>query len=190
MLSGCITYDPASVNSPGGLTSNWFGLLLEIDVLKRLFGIFLLLTMLLAGAAQAGFTMQDNKGRVHHLEDYRGKWLLVNFWATWCPPCLEEIPDLIKLYDAHKGKDLEILGVAMSYQDPKYVSDFADSMFINYPVVLGTPELAAQIGPVPGLPTSYLFNPQGEIVARQVGGLTKEGVESYIRKNTPAKKAK
>lgn len=149
-------------------------------MLKRITWLLVLCLGLLAGQAQA-FTLTDSKGKVHRLADYKGKWVLVNFWATWCPPCLEEIPDLIKLQDAHKNRDLVVIGIAMDYRDPKYVLEFADSMFINYPIVLGNAQVASQIGPTPGLPTSYLYNPQGKPVARQVGVLTQEAVESYIR---------
>ena len=131
-------------------------------------------------AVADGFTLKDSKGNVHRLSDYKGKWVLVNFWATWCPPCLEEIPDLIALHDAHKNKDLAVIGIAMDYQDPKAVIAFADSMFISYPIVLGTPKIADQIGPVRGLPMTYLYNPQGKIVASNVGALTRQAVESYI----------
>ena len=106
--------------------------------------------------------------------------MLVNFWATWCPPCLEEIPDLIALHEAHKSKDLVVIGIAMDYRDPKAVVDFADSMFVTYPIVLGTPKIADQIGPIRGLPMTYLYNPQGKIVANNVGALTRQAVESYI----------
>lgn len=148
-------------------------------MLKRaLLGLCLVLVM--AGAYGEGFSVTDTQGKVHRLEDYKGKWLLVNFWATWCPPCLKEMPDLVALHDAHKGKDLEVLGIAMDYQDPHYVVQFADSMLVSYPIVLGSPKIASQFGPIPGLPTTYLYNPQGKMVAYNVGALTREAVEGYI----------
>jgi len=131
-------------------------------------------------AAAAGFSFQDTQGKSHSLAGYKGKWVLVNFWATWCPPCLEEIPDLIALHDKHKDKDLVVLGVAMDYRNPKQVKDFADQMFISYPVILGTQESAAQVGTISGLPTTYLYNPQGKMVAYNVGALTRQAVESYM----------
>jgi thiol-disulfide isomerase/thioredoxin len=142
----------------------------------------LVLSLLLfsAAAGAGGFSLRDTAGRVHNLDDYRGKWVLVNFWATWCPPCLEEIPDLVALHDKHKDKDLVVIGVAMEYRDPRQVLEFAENNFISYPVVLGNAKVAAQIGKVEGLPTSYLFNPQGKKVAHNVGALTRQAVESYI----------
>ena len=130
--------------------------------------------------AQA-FTLVDSKGKTHTLAEYKGKWVLVNFWATWCPPCLEEIPDLIALHDDKKN-NLVVLGVAMDYRDPKEVLQFADQMMVSYPIILGDRKIAAQIGTISGLPTTYLYNPQGKLVAYNVGALTRQAVESYIAK--------
>lgn len=143
----------------------------------------LLLALSLFSHPASAFTFIDSQGKTHNLKAYKGKWVLVNFWATWCPPCLEEIPDLIALYDARKNKDLAIIGVAMQYQNPKTVLDFADSMFINYPVVLGTAKSAAQVGPIRGLPTSYLYNRDGKLVAYRTGAITREEIETYINQH-------
>lgn len=147
--------------------------------------IYLLaLTMLLGLAAPlhaADFSMTDTDGKTHKLSQYKGKWVLVNFWATWCPPCLEEIPDLISLHD-NKKNNIVVLGVALDSRNAKQVSDFADSMMVNYPIILGDRKMAAQVGPVDGLPTTYLYNPQGKLVAHQLGAITGAAVLDYIRK--------
>ena len=148
-------------------------------LLKRILLVLLLLSVA-GGALAEGFTLTDTKGKVHTLAGYKGKWVLVNFWATWCPPCLEEIPDLNELHDSRKDRDLVVIGIAMDYRSEKQVKDFADSMFISYPIVLGDAKTVAQIGQVPGLPTTYLYNPQGKLKAYNVGALTKKAVESYI----------
>jgi len=149
-------------------------------LLRRIVLLVVSLCFVSFSAFAGDFTLKDSTGKVHKLSDYKGKWVLVNFWATWCPPCLQEIPDLIALHDAHKSKDLVVIGIAMDYRDPKAVVEFADSMFISYPIVLGTPKIADQIGPIRGLPMTYLYNPQGKIVANNVGALTRQAVESYI----------
>jgi len=138
-----------------------------------------LLLGLAASWAQADFKMTDTSGKSHSLSGYKGKWVLVNYWATWCPPCLEEIPDLIALHE-NKKNNLVVLGVALDYRSAKQVTDFAEGLLVTYPIVLGSPKITNQIGPVQGLPTTYLFNPEGKLVAQQVGMITREAVEGYI----------
>ncbi len=139
-----------------------------------------LLLLVSAPLRAAGFSLTDTAGKVHTLSQYKGQWVLVNFWATWCPPCLEEIPDLVDLHENRKN-NLVVLGVAMDYRNGEQVRDFADKMLVSYPIILGNRKLAAQIGPVEGLPTTYLYNPQGKLVAHQVGAITREEVERFIR---------
>jgi len=133
------------------------------------------------GAVAHEFTLKDTQGKVQRLSDYRGKWVLVNFWATWCPPCLEELPDLAALYKAHKDKDLMVIGVAMEYPSAKVVMDFLKETPLPYPIVLGDYKMARQIGTVEGLPTSYLFDPTGKLVSHQSGAITRGSVEEFIR---------
>ena len=143
-------------------------------------GSVLVLMLLLAmGAQAANFKVTDTHGKTHSLSGYKGKWVLVNYWATWCPPCLEEIPDLISLHE-NKKNNLVVIGVALDYRSAKQVIDFAEGLFVTYPIVLGTPQIVNQIGPMQGLPTTYLFNPEGKMVAQQVGAITREAVETYI----------
>ncbi len=91
-----------------------------------------LLLALVASWAQADFKMTDTNGKAHSLSGYKGKWVLVNYWATWCPPCLEEIPDLIALHENQKN-NLVVLGVALDYRSAKQVTDFADGLLGHLP---------------------------------------------------------
>jgi thiol-disulfide isomerase/thioredoxin len=154
---------------------------MERDALMKrvVFGFFLVIFS--SAVAAADFSFRDIAGKQHDLADYRGKWVLVNFWATWCPPCLKEIPDLMALHNEHKDKDLVVIGIATDYNNPKLVIDFAKEHRISYPVVLGNDAIVAQIGRVEGLPMTYMFNPQGKMVAYNVGALTQKAVEGYIR---------
>ena len=148
----------------------------------------LLLALTVSWTQAADFKMTDTQGKTHTLSGYKGKWVLVNYWATWCPPCLEEIPDLIALHE-NKKNNLVVLGVALDYRNAKQVTDFAEGLLVTYPIVLGSPKITNQIGPVQGLPTTYLFNPEGKLVAQQVGMITREAVEGYITsKNVRANK--
>lgn len=140
--------------------------------------------MLAAGIACAqGFEFKDLQGQEQRLSDYRGKWVLVNFWATWCPPCLEEIPDLMELHEAHKKSDLVVIGVALD-STKESVVEFVAKKKVGYPIVFGNYELAGQVGEVEALPTSYLFDPTGKLVSYQQGMVTRSSVESYIKSKT------
>lgn len=130
------------------------------------------------GSAAEKFTLIDADGKSHSLADYRGKWLIVNFWATWCPPCLEEIPDLVAIKEARK--DVEAIGIAMEFLDAKQVMQFADAMFVNYPIVLGDRKVADSIGQVDGLPTTFIYDPQGKLAERHVGKITRKQIERII----------
>ena len=94
--------------------------------------------LLWAGAAAAeGFVFKDLQGHQQRLQDYRGKWVLVNFWATWCPPCLQEIPDLVSLYEAHKKSDLVVIGVALDSTRESVVEFVAKTLDVSTAHVQG-----------------------------------------------------
>ena len=148
----------------------------------------LLLALSMSWAQADGFKVTDTTGKTHTLAGYKGKWVLVNYWATWCPPCLQEIPDLIALHE-NKKNNLVVIGVALDFRNAQQVTDFAEGLMVNYPIVLGNSQVVNQIGPVQGLPTTYLYNPDGKMVAQQVGAITRAAVEGYINsKKAPAKK--
>jgi thiol-disulfide isomerase/thioredoxin len=152
-------------------------------IVPRALAILFSALLLLSPSAQAkGFIFTDSTGKKLTLSDYKGKWVLINFWATWCPPCLKEIPDLVSLYESRK--DVMVIGIAMDYQDRKTVLKFVDSLSISYPVVFGDKKIAAQIGPVSMLPTTYLFNPAGQPAAYKVGLISRKSLEEFMRENS------
>ena len=134
------------------------------------------------GGIAADFRVTDTQGMTHTLAANKGKWVLVNFWATWCPPCLEEIPDFIDLYNERKNKDLMIIGVAVDYDDAKQVSEFAKKLNVSYPVVMGDDDNTQQFGKVSALPVSLLYDPKGKQALRRVGPLTRAEIEKLIGK--------
>lgn len=152
-------------------------MLIKKSLLLSLLVVFLLGLQTISYAANS-FVLKDMTGKKHTLAEYKGKWVIVNYWATWCPPCLEEVPDLVALYDSRKNKDLVILGVAFDYQNSKEVSDYVNDMLISYPIVLGDDEVMKQIGFSDTLPTSYIYNPRGELIKVKHGLVTKRYLES------------
>ena len=136
-----------------------------------------------ANAAQGNFTLPDLQGQSHSLSDYRGKWVVVNYWATWCPPCLEELPELEVFHSAAEGKAV-VLGVNMESIDQPRLRDFVEEQFLSFPILIATenPRRDQLVGPVEGLPTSYLVAPSGEVVARQVGQITAAAINSFIER--------
>ena len=130
--------------------------------------------------AQASFVLEDTTGKRHTLNDYKGKWVLVNYWATWCPPCLEEIPDLVTLYDQRKDKDLVVIGVAFDYKSRQEVADYVDDMLMSYPIVLGDQQVIRQIGSAEVLPTTYIYNPKGLLVKTRRGLVTRQYIDQLM----------
>jgi thiol-disulfide isomerase/thioredoxin len=114
------------------------------------------------------FMTRDLDGTVISTAAYRGKVMLVNFWATWCPPCREEIPELVKLQDTYKDQ-LQILSISEDEAPPEVLKAFARQAHINYPIMLVTREIETDFGGVPALPTSFLVNKDGGIVQKHVG---------------------
>ena len=107
-------------------------------------------------------------GKTISLEDYKGKVVLVDFWATWCGPCRAEIPDLVKLQARLGPKGFTILGVSMD-DDVSEVAPFVKAMKINYPVIVNGGERAPKGWIEPGLPTAYLIGRDGKILMRKLG---------------------
>lgn len=150
------------------------------NIIRLKLFIILLALFSSACAEKVDFTLSDTEGVVHKLSDYRGKWVLVNYWATWCPPCLEEIPELVHFHEEHKDKDAVVLGVNFEKIDLNKLKQFVDENFVVYPVLLSDPGPSSPLGPIQGLPTSFLVSPAGELVAQQVGPVTVKSIEDFI----------
>jgi thiol-disulfide isomerase/thioredoxin len=130
---------------------------------------------------EADFALPDIDGKQHQLSDYRGKWVLVNYWATWCPPCRKELPELEIFHTGSEGRAV-VLGVNMEEIDLEPLKAFVEDQFLSFPILLAgaAPDAAQRVGPVPGLPTSYLVSPEGKVVAKQTGPVTADAIYQFI----------
>jgi thiol-disulfide isomerase/thioredoxin len=149
-------------------------------------GFLLTITAL---ADPVDFTLTDIHGQPRSLSEFRGKWVIVNYWATWCPPCLDEIPELVEFHNRHKDKDAVVLGINYEEVDPEYLREFVDTHFMSYPVLSMDPEPVTPLGPVLGLPTTYIISPQGERVARQEGPITGKAIEAFLKRKQQSQKS-
>lgn len=127
----------------------------------------------------------------HKLSEYigHGKWVVLNIWGTRCPPCLEEMPELVNFHDEHKNNDAIVVGIAIDFPSYGYakkneVVAFADDYLMDFPILLSDSTITEKIGlgRLEALPTTYLFNPAGLVVGAQVGTITKKILEDFIHK--------
>lgn len=127
------------------------------------------------------FLAHDLDGQIVSTAALKGKVVLVNFWATWCPPCREEIPQLVKLQAAYKDQ-LQIIGISEDEDvPPEAVRNFARTMHVNYPIVIVSRELEKEFGGIPALPTSFVVNKDGGVVQKHVGLFPGEVYDHEIR---------
>lgn len=131
------------------------------------------------GAAPA-FTLTDLSGKSVSLADFRGKVVVLDFWATWCPPCKMEIPDFIGLQKQYGSHGVQIVGVALD--EPEKVAAFAKEHGMNYPVLLGTDAITARYGGIEGIPTTFIIDKSGKIVNKFEGYRPRQVFESEIKK--------
>jgi len=155
----------------------------------------LLFAALLSGPrillAATDIKLEAPDGQWHQLSKYigHGKWAVVNFWGTRCPPCQEEVPELVMFHDAHSNRDAIVIGIAIDfpsygYANKKEVADFVDAYLVSFPVLLADATASENmgVGTLQGLPSTYMYNPQGKLVGYQVGGITKTIIEQFIKR--------
>jgi peroxiredoxin len=128
------------------------------------------------------FTLKDMNGANVKLADYKGKVVLLNFWATWCGPCKVEIPEFVQLYSQYKDRGFVILGVLANDTPSKdQLRAFMDEYKMAYPVMYSNEEIESAFGSVWALPTSFLIGRDGAVCAKQLGPASKEDVERSLK---------
>ncbi|HKW17448.1 MAG TPA: TlpA disulfide reductase family protein [Terriglobales bacterium] len=136
----------------------------------------------LQGQPAPDFSLSSLDGKTMKLSDFRGKAVLLNFWATWCEPCKVEMPWFVDLQKKYAPQGLQVLGVAMDDASPEDIASFAQKMGVNYPVLIGKEEVGAQYGGIEYLPSTFYINRDGKILDHVFGLVSKSEIESDIQK--------
>jgi len=132
------------------------------------------------GKGTFDFVLKNEQNQPVKLADYKGKVVIVNFWATWCGPCKAEIPDFVKLYAEYKDKGLVIVGISID-DSPEQLQAFMREFKMNYPVVQMRPEVEDAWGPFYGYPTSFIVARDGSICTKHIGPATHAQFEAEIK---------
>ena len=142
------------------------------------------------GTPAPAVSFENLDGQTVNLSQYRGKVVLVNFWATWCEPCRSEIPELIEYQKKYGDKGFTVLGVAMDQEGKSVVAPFVEKqqfdvngqkMTMNYPIVLGNEKIATQFGGIIGMPTTFVISKDGNVVKRVIGVIDPQGMNQFIQ---------
>ncbi|NYT52389.1 MAG: TlpA family protein disulfide reductase [Candidatus Vesicomyosocius endoextente] len=130
------------------------------------------------------FSLTDLDDNIYTNISTQGKYLVINFWATWCPPCLKEIPTFVKFYEKNKDRIL-ILGLNYEQDDKIAIMEFTDTFMVNYPIILFDDKNRTQFkefGEIVGMPTTYIYGPNGNLVDYQIGEMNIKDLEKAILK--------
>lgn len=146
-----------------------------------------LVMCLAACPAALAFDLTDTQGARHRLEDSRGHWVVLNFWATWCVPCIQEIPSIAEFHRRHA--DVVVVGVAVDVEDPELVKRFARKVGHDYPLVLSDDAVEKQLGSPTALPTTRIYDPSGRLVYDKPGRVDLKFLEEKTGSASRAQRA-
>ena len=149
--------------------------------------VLVLAGLFLAGCDAApkqapSWTLPGVDGKAVRSAEFAGKVVLLDFWATWCPPCKMEIPGFIELQKQYADKGLVVVGVSIDQDGPSVVREFVKAQGINDPIVMGDAAVQSAFGGIEGVPTTFLIDRTGKIVQKHVGYTSKEEFEAAIKK--------
>ena len=139
---------------------------------------FLFLSSTTASAVE--YKLPDVNGNIQSLEQYKGKWVVVNYWATWCKSCVKEIPELSELHNENKDSNITVLGINYETITSNQLNGFVKAYAMPYPIWRSEEVPETPLGKVPALPTTYIIDPEGVVVAGEVGAMTKSSLISFI----------
>ncbi len=137
------------------------------------------------GETAPSWSLPGLDGKTVNLSDFKGKVVILDFWATWCPPCREEIPSFIQIQKDLSEKGVVVVGIALDEEGASAVKPFAKKKGINYPLVIGAKSTTEAYGGIEGIPTTFIINRDGKIVGKHIGLTTKEeflkelGISAY-----------
>lgn len=139
----------------------------------------LLMFVAVAESNAVEYELPDTDGQLQSLDQYKGKWLIVNYWATWCGTCMKELPELIDFHE-NNNVDAVVVGINFEEIEAKDLKEFINTKTIPFAVLSSVPVRQTPLGPVPALPTTYIIDPEGNVVAGETGIVTRENLEAYI----------
>ena len=149
-----------------------------------IFAVFMVVSPIIA-MGQTGhaptLVLKDIRGRTVRLSDYKGKVVLLNFWATWCPPCRAEMPDFIKMQREYRRRGLQVIGITYPPQEIEEVRQFVRKLGVNYPIALGTKETKTLFDQTETLPLTIIIDRQGNVRDRIEGILLPVEFEQKIK---------
>jgi len=128
------------------------------------------------------FSLESLEGKTMRLSDFRGKAVLLNFWATWCGPCKIEMPWFVELQQKYGSQGLQVVGVAMDDASKEDIAKFAKDMGVNYPVLIGKEAVGDSYGGIPALPETFFIGRDGKVVDKILGLRGKAEIEDAIKK--------
>jgi len=131
---------------------------------------------------ELSFSLTDTEGNIFTEKNTRGKYLVINFWATWCTPCLKEIPAFVKFYEKNSDH-VEILGLDFEPVDLEVINDYVERFSINYPIVLYNEDNDSEysnFGEIVGMPTTQIYSPEGELLHTFMGEITIDDLNEFI----------
>ncbi|MCK9266439.1 TlpA family protein disulfide reductase [bacterium] len=127
------------------------------------------------------FSLKTIENKTVKLSDYKKKIVIINFWATWCPPCRAELPDFVKFYDEYNSKGVEIIGIAVNSRNAD-IKSVIEQYKIKYPICISDKKVEAEYGGIRGVPTTFIIDKTGKIVLNRVGMIKEKELVDIVRR--------